>query len=273
MYEQFGKDVRLMAVNCWMFEVETYCLFAVVVGGGVGSVGHVLGLDRGAGGLGDLVVHGSASHLGHSVAVLNLHGDGLDDRVVNAVLGDDLTASVLDGGGQLGADGVGDGQVGDGGLDMVGDGDGGGVGDQGSGGVVESVVGIAVESIGIGVGLSLGISLTLVDGVVALGDWGVDGGVAENVGELLAEGHVLDLLGVDGDGVADVLGGGHAVLGGQHLVDGLAVGGGVVGNGSHWSGGQGSGGKELRVSLSVSSGGSASEGNKTGDGKYLRERS
>jgi hypothetical protein len=144
-----------------MFEIETYCLFAIVVGGGVGSVGHVLGLDRGAGGLGDLVVHGSASHLGHSVAVLNLHGDGLDDRVVNAVLGDDLTASVLDGGG----DGVSHGVGGHGhGGDSVGNGDGGSVS-----GVSETVT---KKVLGISISLGLSLGLTLGDGMVAVSDGG-----------------------------------------------------------------------------------------------------
>ena len=47
---------------------------------------------------GDGVLHGGAVHLGDGVAVLHLHGDELDLGVVDAVLGDDLTASVLDGG-------------------------------------------------------------------------------------------------------------------------------------------------------------------------------
>ena len=262
MYEQFGKDVRLMAVNCWMFEIETYCLFAVVVGGGVGSVGHVLGLDRGAGGLGDLVVHGSASHLGHSVAVLNLHGDGLDDRVVNAVLGDDLTASVLDGGG----DGVSHGVGGHGhGGDSVGNGDGGSVS-----GVSETVT---KKVLGISISLGLSLGLTLGDGMVAVSDGGDNsGGVTQEVGDLHADLLVLNLLGVDGDGVADVLGAGHTGLGGQDLVCGLAVGG--RGGNDGVAGMVGSAHQELRVSLGIgiSCGGSGGVGQQARDGENLKVR-
>ena len=48
---------------------------------------------------GDLVLDGHAVHLGDGVAVLNLHIDGLDLRVVDTVLGGDLAAGVLHGGG------------------------------------------------------------------------------------------------------------------------------------------------------------------------------
>ena len=47
----------------------------------------------------DGVLHGSAVHLGDGVAVLNLNVDGLDLRVVDTVLGGDLAAGVLHGGG------------------------------------------------------------------------------------------------------------------------------------------------------------------------------
>ena len=53
-------------------------------------------LNRLAGGLGDLVLHWGTGNPGHSVAVLNLNWDKLDLRVVNAVLGSNLTTSVLD---------------------------------------------------------------------------------------------------------------------------------------------------------------------------------
>merc|ERR1711913_232769 len=56
------------------------------------------GLNLFAGGLGDLVVDIATGDLGHGVAVLNLNGDELDLGVVNAVLGGNLTASMLDGG-------------------------------------------------------------------------------------------------------------------------------------------------------------------------------
>merc|ERR1719290_481428 len=106
--------------------------------GGVGGVGDVGGLDGGAGGDGDEVLDGGAGHLGDYVAVLNIDGDNLDLRVVDAPLGDDLAASVLDGGGQLGADGVGDGQVGDGG---------GGLGNKGRGVSHQAVVAGVVEGV------------------------------------------------------------------------------------------------------------------------------
>lgn len=47
---------------------------------------------------GDLVNDILAVNLGHGVAVLHIHGDGLHLGVVDAVLGDDLTAGVLHGG-------------------------------------------------------------------------------------------------------------------------------------------------------------------------------
>jgi len=53
-------------------------------------------LNRLAGGLGDLVLNWGTGNPGHSVAVLNLNWDKLDLRVVNAVLGSNLTTSMLD---------------------------------------------------------------------------------------------------------------------------------------------------------------------------------
>merc|ERR1719341_435094 len=97
---------------------------------------------------------------------------------------------------------------------------GGDGGDQ-RGGVVS---GVSVSVLGISI--SLGLGLPLGDGVVS-GVGNGDGGlVTDHVLDLLADLHVLNLLSVDGDGVADVLGGGGAHLGLEDLVDGLAVGGG-----------------------------------------------
>ena len=58
-------------------------------------MGGLHGLTLGGG---DGVLHGGAVHLGDGVAVLHLHGDQLDLGVVDAVLGGDLPAGVLDGG-------------------------------------------------------------------------------------------------------------------------------------------------------------------------------
>merc|ERR1719225_2459200 len=73
-------------------------LLSINIGGSIGGVGKMLGHNGLALGGGDLVGHIGAGHLGDGVAVLNLDGDGLHLGVVNAVLGGDLTAGVLDGG-------------------------------------------------------------------------------------------------------------------------------------------------------------------------------
>merc|ERR1719331_1400581 len=182
---------------------------------------------------GDLVGHIGTGHLGDGVAVLNLDGDGLHLGVVNAVLGGDLTAGVLDGG-----------------LQRVSD----SVGSNWGGGISGVVVGSSEE-----LGVSLGISLPLGDVV--------SGSVTDHINDLLADLLVLDLLSLDSLGGADVLGGGGAGLGDQGLHHGLAVGG-VVGHGSHGSHGR-SAEEVLRISLSISSWGSPTGGNKTGDSKYL----
>lgn len=206
-------------------------------------MGQVLGGDGLALGGGDLVVHGLTGDLGHGVAVLDLDGDGLDDGVVNAVLSDDGPAGVLDGG-----------------LDRVSDGSNGG-GKGGSGVTVISSIQV--------LGISLGLGLPL--GEVVSGGGNSDGGlVTEHVLDLLADLHVLNLLGVDGDGVADVLGSGGAHLGGQDLDNSLAVGG---GDGSHRGGGQGSGdstiSQVLGISLSLSGGLGAGEGEQSRNGNNL----
>ena len=211
-------------------------------------MGQVLGGDGLALGGGDLVVHGLTGDLGHGVAVLDLDGDGLDDGVVNAVLSDDGPAGVLDGG-----------------LDRVSDGGNGG-GHMGKGG--SGVSGISSIQV---LGISLSLGLPLGDDVVVSGGGNGDGGlVTEHVLDLLADLHVLNLLGVDGDGVADVLGSGGAHLGGQDLDNSLAVGG---GDGSHRGSGQGSGdstiSQVLGISLSLSGGLSAGEGEQSRNGNNL----
>merc|ERR1719331_972494 len=179
---------------------------------------------------GDLVGHIGTGHLGDGVAVLNLDGDGLHLGVVNAVLGGDLTAGVLNCG-----------------LQRVSD----SVGSNGGGGIGGVVVGSSQE-----LGVSLGVSLPLGDVV--------SGSVTDHINDLLADLLVLDLLSLDSLGGADVLGGGGAGLGDQGLHHGLAVGG-VVGHGSHGRSAE----EVLRISLSIGSWGGPTGGNKTGDSKYL----
>ena len=125
--------------------------------------------------------------------------------------------------------------------------------------------GVSVRSEELRIGLSIGLPL----GDVA--DGGNSGSVTDDVSDLNALLGVLDLLGHDDLGSADVLGSWCAGLGLKDLNDGLAVRGGGVGDGGNWGGSQGSRGQELRISLSIGSWGSPGEGNKTGDGKYLQQ--
>ena len=192
------------------------------------------GLNGLALGGGDGVLHGGAVHLGDGVAVLHLHGDQLDLGVVDAVLGGDLPAGVLDGGGHGVSHGVG--------------------GDWGDGGV-----GVGTEE------LRVGLSISLPLGDVA--DGGDGGSVTDDVSDLNALLGVLDLLGHDDLGGADVLGSGSAGLGLEDLDDSLAVRSGVVGD----RGGSSQRSEELGVSLGIGSWGSPGEGDKTGDGKYLQQ--
>ena len=236
-----------------------------------GSVGSSGGDDGLTGGLGKLVLNIGTGDLGDGVAVLNLDGDLDDLGVVNAVLGGDLTASVLHGLGDGVGNSVGNGQR-----------------SNGSNGVSHSNggsdgVGKGKTSVGevLGISLSLGLSLPL---AVVGNDGSSNGSVTEGVNDLLADLLVLDLLGGDGLGGADLLSSGGADLGDQDHVLGDTGGGrgSMVGNGSHNGGGNGvsqRGGdgvagiaKELSVSLSigVSSRGGASEGSHAGKGENLR---
>merc|ERR1711970_3135 len=123
----------------------------MVVSGRGNGVGGGRGDNSLAGGLGQLVLDIGTGDLGDSVAVLNLDGDLDDLGVVDAVLGGDLTASVLHGLGDGVCNSVGDGQR---------SGNGGDSDSRGSG--VGSVVAVGeVLSISIGVSLSLGFSLPL----------------------------------------------------------------------------------------------------------------
>ena len=62
----------------------------------ISSMRHMSGLNSLTSSLRDLVLNISTCNLGHSVAVLNLNWDSLHLRIVNTVLGSNLTTSMLD---------------------------------------------------------------------------------------------------------------------------------------------------------------------------------
>jgi len=242
-----------------------------VVGDGerssVGSMRGGGGDDGLTGGLGQLVLNIGTGDLGDGVAVLDLDGDLDDLGVVNAVLGGDLTASVLHGLGDGVGNSVGNGQRsgsnGDGGSD--------GVSQRSSDGVVGEDTGVGEV---LGISLSIGLGLPLAD--VVGSDGSSNGSVTESVDDLSADLLVLDLLGGDGLGGADLLGSGGADLGDQDHILGDTVrgrGNSDGGNGVSQRGGNvvASVAEELGVSLSisVSSRGSASKGGHTGKGENL----
>merc|ERR1712061_919815 len=219
------------------------------------------GDDGLTGGLGQLVLNIGTGDLGDGVAVLNLNGDLDDLGVVNAVLGGDLTASVLHGLGDRVGNSVGNGKRSS---------NRGNSGDRGSS--VGSVVSVG-EVLSISIGLSISFPLAVVASGVG------NRSVTQGVDDLSALLLVLDLLGGDGLGGADLLGSGGADLGDQdHLLGDTGGGGGsVVGNGSHSRGGNGvseRGGVggvavELGVSLCLSGRGSASESQEARQSNYL----
>merc|ERR1719180_679376 len=207
------------------------------------------------------------------MAVLNLDGDLDDLGVVNAVLSGDLTASVLHSLGDGVGNSVGNGQRSNGVSDSNGSSDSVG---KGKSSVGKGKTGVG-EVLSISISLSLGLSLPL---AVVGNNGSSNGSVTESVNDLSADLLVFDLLGGDGLGGADLLGGGGADLGDQdHVLGDTGRGrGSVVGNGSH----RGSNGvsqrggnmvagiaKELSVSLSFSSRGGASEGSHAGKGEDL----
>ena len=230
-------------------------------------MGHVGGLNGLALVGGDLVLDGDTVHLGDGVAVLNLDGDLDDLGVVNAVLGGDLTASVLHGLGDRVGNSVSNGQRSNGSN---------GVSHSNGGNRGSDSVGKGKTSVGevLGISLSLGLSFPL---AVVGNDRSSNGSVTQGVNDLLADLLVLDLLGGDGLGGADLLGSGGADLGDQDHVLGDTVGGRGHshrgGNGMSQRGGNVVAGiaKELSVSLSigVSSRGGASEGSHADKGENL----
>jgi len=212
--------------------------------GSDGGVRNMGGFNWFAGGLGEWVLDVGASNLGDGVAVLNLDGDNLDLGVVNAVLGGHFTASVLDGGGDGVSNGVGSDR---------------GNGDWSSGDVVGGIGSGEELRIGLSVGLTLG------DAVVSN-----NGGlVADDVGDLLADLLVFNLLGVDGLLGADVFGRGDAGLCHEDFGVSLAVGSGNCDGSSIGSMGVRSSSNELGVGLSIGLRGGASEGNETRNGENL----
>jgi len=213
-------------------------------GGSICGVGHVGGLNLLAGGLGDLVVDIATGDLGHGVAVLNLDGDELDLGVVNAVLGGDLTASMLDGG----SDGV---------SNSVGSNRG-----NSNGGGKRSSNSVGSIRMSKELRISLSISLTLSNGVVSNSSRNNSGLVTDGVNNLLADLLVFNLFGLNSLGVADVLSGRDAGLCHENLNVSLAV-------SSRDSGMVRSSSDELGISLSFRLGSCASKGKKTRNSKYL----
>jgi len=214
-------------------------------GGSIGGVGDVGGLNGLTGGLGDLVVDIATGDLGHGVAVLNLNGDNLDLRVVNTVLSGNLTASVLDGGG-----------------DRVSNSVSSNWGNSNRGSSERSSDSVGSIRVSKELRISLGISLTLSNGVVSNSSGDNSGLVTDGVNNLLADLLVFNLFGLDSLGVADVLGGRDAGLCHENLNVSLAVSsrdGGMVRSSSD----------ELGISLSFRLGSCASKGEETRNSKYL----
>jgi len=214
-------------------------------GGSIGGVGDVGGLDGLTGGLGDLVVDIATGDLGHGVAVLNLNGDNLDLRVVNTVLSGNLTASVLDCGG-----------------DRVSNSVSSNWGNSNRGSSERSSDSVGSIRVSKELRISLGISLTLSNGVVSNSSGDNSGLVTDGVNNLLADLLVFNLFGLDSLGVADVLGGRDAGLCHENLNVSLAVSsrdGGMVRSSSD----------ELGISLSFRLGSCASKGEETRNSKYL----
>jgi len=216
-------------------------------GGSIGGVGDVGGLNGLTGGLGDLVVDIATGDLGHGVAVLNLNWDNLDLGVINTVLSGNLTASVLDGGGDGVSNSVSSNR---------------GNSNWGSSERSSDSVGSIWVSKELRISLGLGISLTLSNGVVSNSSRDNSGLVTDGVNNLLADLLVFNLFGLDSLGVADVLGGRDAGLCHENLNVSLAV-------SSRDSGMVRSSSDELGISLSFRLGSCASKGEETRNSKYL----
>jgi len=127
------------------------------------------------GGLGDLVVDITAGDLGDSVAVLNLNWDNHDLGVVNTVLSDNFTTSMLDSG-----------------SDRVGNSMGNWSYWGNWGNSKRSSNGSTVRVSSKELRISLSFSLTLSNGVVGKGR-----SITDGIGDFLANLLVFNLLGID----------------------------------------------------------------------------
>merc|ERR1712123_254215 len=188
------------------------------------------------GSLGDLVVDIGTGDLGHGVAVLHLNGDKFDLGVVNTVLGGNFTTSVLDSGSERVSNSVGSNWS-----------------NVNRGNSKRSSKGMG--SIWMSKGFS--ISLTLANGVVSKGRL-----VTQGVNDFLADLLVFNLFGLDSLSGANILGRWNTCLCCQDLDVSFAV-------GSRDNSGMVRGSKELGISLSFRSRGSAGKGKKTRNSKYL----
>jgi len=202
----------------------------------IGSVRDVGSLHWLAGGLRDLVLDWGAGDLGDGVAVLHLDRDQLDLGVVNAVLGGDLTASVLHSS-----------------LDRVGY----SVGNWSN----SWVSSVSSEKLRISFGIGISITLAIVIGSMSNRSCRC---VTKGINNLLADLLVFNLFSVDNLGVAHVLGGRYAGLCDEDLHSGDTVSSRYYSSSMVRSSSQ-----ELRVSLGIcfSSGGCASHGKETREGK------
>jgi len=200
------------------------------------------------GGLRDLVLHIGTGDLSDGVAVLDLNGDNLDLGVIHTVLSGDLTASVFHSGGHRVGNSMGS--------------DGGNMGSSKRGS------GIRKTSEVLGISISLSLSFTLNNGMVATSyDSRYSRLVTDGVNNLLADLLILDLLSLHCLCGAYILGGGYAMAGLQDFIYCLAV-------GSRHSCSIGSSKRSsqvLGVSLGISLrlGGGTSEGQEARNGKYL----
>ena len=167
------------------------------VGKGVG--GDMGGLNGLAGGLGDGVLNIGAVDLGDGVAVLDLNGDNLDLGVVNTVLGGDLPAGVLHGGDS-----------------GVGNSVGNRVGKRGN-----SMSSISTKSVELRISFSISFPL---HNSVSNNRGNSGGAITEGVNNILAHLLVLDLLGINNLGGANILGSRSTSLGDQDLVLSFTVG-------------------------------------------------
>jgi len=199
------------------------------------------------GGLRDLVLHIGTGDLSDGVAVLDLNGDFLDLGVIHTVLSGDLTASVFHSGGH----GVGNSMGSDG----------------GNMGSSKRGSGIRKTSEVLGISISLSLSFTLNNGMVATSYDSSSRCITDGVNNLLADLLILNLLSLHCLCGAYILGGGCAMAGLQDFIFCYTVG--------SWNscsiGSSERGSQVLGVSLCISLrlGGGTSEGQEARNGKYL----